>query len=286
MHRYVPPSFGWRPDLPDFRDFAPETSDVADSLKALPPASARRGAKGVDLRKFFPDCYDQGPVPSSPAQACAALLAYFEQRAKGFDLRPARMFLHYTAQRMAAMPDACAVTLRDTLKAVVRCGVPPERFWPYKPEQPTKEPDAFLYSFCGLVSGLQYVRLDSRNRDGGEALAIVKSFLAAGFPSVFGLSVPSSINSEAEIPYRPTFDSLLGGQAMVAVGFNDQWLGATRGALLVRNSWGAHWGESGYGWLPYAFVEAQLAQDFWTLLRPEWLASGEFVCPSVVARAK
>lgn len=48
---------------------------------------------------------------------------------------------------------------------------------------------------------------------------------------------------------------------------------------LISPFWGEAWGESGYGWLPYAYVTAGLAIDFWTLVWPEWLASGEFQRP-------
>jgi hypothetical protein len=33
----------------------------------------------------------------------------------------------------------------------------------------------------------------------------------------------------------------------------------------VRNSWGTGWGDGGYGWLPYKYVEDGLAVDFWSL---------------------
>ena len=52
-----------------------------------------------------------------------------------------------------------------------------------------------------------------------------------------------------------------GGQALLAVGYDDRWLRSSRGAILVRSSWGTGWGQQGYGWLPYAFIEEQLAVD-------------------------
>jgi len=52
-----------------------------------------------------------------------------------------------------------------------------------------------------------------------------------------------------------------------------------RGALLMMNSWGHKWGDGGAGWLPYTYVRERLAADFWTLLSPQWLASGDFRRP-------
>jgi C1A family cysteine protease len=69
----------------------------------------------------------------------------------------------------------------------------------------------------------------------------------------------------------------------LAVGYDDRWLRGSRGALLVRSSWGPAWGEAGYGWLPYAYVEERLAIDFWTLVHDDWIASGEFDVPDIDA---
>ena len=222
---------------------------------------------------------DQGPLQSSSAHACAALLEYFERRSHGQQLDPSVLFLYYTARRMLGAVGNVAVNLRATLKAIAHCGLPPQRYWPYEADKHDVVPDAFLYSFSNRYAKLRYFRVDHRSRDGHESLDLVRTYLAAGFPSVFGISMPTSVSKAAEIPYRPTFDGVLGGQSLLAVGYDDKWPSSSRGALLVRNSWSTDWGENGYGWLPYAFVEERLALDFWTVVRPDWIASGEFKCP-------
>ena len=70
----------------------------------------------------------------------------------------------------------------------------------------------------------------------------------------------------------------------MAVGYDDDRLFRSyRGALLIRNSWGEGWAEKGSGWLPYDYVREELAADFWTVLKPDWLASGEFDRPSWIS---
>jgi len=57
------------------------------------------------------------------------------------------------------------------------------------------------------------------------------------------------------------FESVVGGHAVLAVGYDDP-----SSRFIVRNSWGAAWGDAGYFYLPYAYLtDPNLADDLWTI---------------------
>jgi len=277
------PVLGWQPDLADHRDYLLEHEHVALVLSRLKMRTRKSSQlpNAVDWRDYCGAVDGEQGLASSTSHACLALIQYFERRATGRLIKLSRLFADHAASRLSNRVGNAPASLRTMLKTIVQCGVPPEKYWPYDPARRAMEPDSFTYSFQRDFRSLTYLRLGSRPLEGEQVLEQLKSFLAAGFPFVFGFPVCTSLTSEAQIAFPSAVDGILGGQAVMAVGYDDQLrVRSDKGALLVRNSWGTAWGDQGYGWLPYSYILRGLATDYWTLLKPSWLKSGEFESPA------
>lgn len=274
---------GWQRDLPDVRDLTIESDKIDRILsKSATLKKTRKAApSAVDLRQWCSPIEDQGSIGSCTAHAGVGMMEYYERRAFGKHMDAARLFLYKVTRNLLGFKGDDGANLRDTMKAMVLFGVPPEKYWPYHTTKFNDEPSAFCYSFAQNYQAVQYYRLDPVSSSPSASLKTIKNYLAAGLPSMFGFSVYSSIpgmdDGKGEIPFPAKGDTLEGGHAILAVGYDDnKKIGKDKGALLIRNSWGTRWGVQGYGWLPYSYVEAGLADDFWSMLKQEYVDTDLF----------
>jgi C1A family cysteine protease len=283
-------AMGWLRDYPDARDYTTARGDIKGMLSKVGLSKVpKAGPQGpIDLRKWCSPIEDQNPLQSCTAHAGVGMLEYFERRAFGNHIDASRLFLYKVTRNLLKWTGDTGAFPRTTMGAMVLFGVPPEDYWDYDPDKLDDEPPAFCYAFAQNFQAIQYVRLDPPGITGPKLLDSIKWFLNAGFPSMFGFTVFSSIWEEevkrsGNIPMPGQNETVEGGHAVVVVGYDDARkienpTGPieTVGALLIRNSWGSAWGERGYGWLPYDYVLAGLAVDWWTLLKNEWVDTGKF----------
>jgi len=272
----VKKGMGWMRDLPDYRDLLVDSPKIQDILEKSKKMRRKVIPATVDLRPWCSPVEDQENIGSCTANAGVGILEYFQRRAFGKHLDGSRLFLYKVTRNLLGWMGDQGAYLRTAMKAMVLFGVPPETYWPYKVEDFEKEPPAFCYAFAQSYKTTKYYRLDPPGQGTGQTLEAVKKNLAAGLPSMFGFTVYSSIppagDGKGEIPFPGRGDGVMGGHAVVAVGYDDKKkVTKDTGALLIRNSWGTGWGVGGYGWLPYSYVEAGLAVDFWSLIDSEFI---------------
>ncbi len=280
---------GWLPDYPDFRDYTVEHDAVNGMLAKVGAAKPLKAglAATADLRPWCPPIENQGSLGSCTANAGVAMVEYFERRAFGKHVDASRLFLYKATRNMLHWTGDTGAFLRSTMGAMAIFGVPPEEYWPYIVADYEKEPSAFCYAFAQNYQAISYYRLDPSGTSKTTLLNQIKTNLAGGLPSMFGFTVYNSYTqagTTGKLPYPTAGEKIVGGHAIVAVGYDDKMKiknanpGAveTTGALLIRNSWGTGWGVAGYGWLPYEYVLQGLATDWWSLIKANWIDTGAF----------
>lgn len=245
--------YGWRPDAPDHRDrlHTPEPTQL--------PAV-------VSLRDKMPAVYDQGELGSCTGNAIAGAMEFEEVFQGEQNGPPSRLFIYYGEREIEGTTDQDAgAEIRDGLKVVSKLGVPPETDWPYDISKFAERPSQTAYEHALKHQAIEYARLTP-----GQQGSPLRTCLANGKPFVFGFSVYESfegadVAKTGVMPMPNPDESLLGGHAVLCVGYDHSKTRFPEPMFEVRNSWGPDFGDQGYFWMPARFMGSNNTSDFWTI---------------------
>ncbi|AUI67675.1 C1 family peptidase [Beggiatoa leptomitoformis] len=204
----------------------------------------------VDLRPYMTEVEDQENTSSCVANAVAGAYEYLAKRHLGEDsYNVSRLFIYYNARSYRSWEEKDSGSfISDAIEGLREYGACSEETWVFDVKAVTSEPDEESYNEAAqfLVESVELVPVD---------LTAWKSALAEGHPIIFGISLFKSFDSQRKKGLVPmpspqeTARASHGGHAMLCVGYsdNDQM-------FIVRNSWGADWGDNGYCYIPYRYL--------------------------------
>lgn len=240
--------YGWKPDIPDFRDHKYQYKRLV-----LP--------RKVDLRDRYALVYDQGSLGSCTANALSLAYDFDRIQHKQPPTVPSRLFIYYNERVLInKVKEDSGAYIRDGIKSMSKHGVCEETLWPYVIRNFKTKPSEEAYADAKQSTIKEYARLDNR------ILNQLKECLASGHGFVFGFAVYPSFESEevaktGKMAMPGKDEHMLGGHAVFAVGYDDE-----KQHVIVRNSWGQKWGDKGHFYMPYAYItDADLCDDFWTI---------------------
>jgi len=160
-------------------------------------------------------------------------------------------FLYNECKKLDGMPDAEGTSIRVAMKVLKKIGVCRENFWPYKPHQNDK-PKSGAKEDAKKFRILTYARILNLDE--------LRHTLATKGPCVIGVYVFSGMmeTKTGKVPMPKKGERTLGGHAICPVGYDDK-----ARMIKFKNSWSEKWGDKGYGYLPYNYIEKYM-MDAWS----------------------
>jgi C1A family cysteine protease len=240
------PKYHWIPDKLDKRDHPYHLTNKT-------PSSI------VDLRSYCSTIEDQGQLGSCTGNAIAGAIELMNKKnGKTFDV--SRLFIYYYERVLEGTVNYDnGAYIRDGIKVCYTYGAPLESLWPYNISKFKNAPSPPALTDAAKRKVTSYQRA-------ADFDAVIDA-LNNGYPVVVGFNVYSSFETTSVartgyMPYPNTKrEKLLGGHAVLIVGYNKN-----DSMFIVRNSWGASWGDNGYFYMPFQVIQnTNMSGDFWVI---------------------
>jgi len=245
----------YKKDPEDERDYKFTSNiedDVYKKLSKTPSSITHRG-KMTSVK-------DQGYLGSCVGFAVTAMKEWQEttehnfevmegkrdhRQGKQYDLSEA--WVYWMSKKIDPWPNEEGTSIRFAMKVLQRLGVPNEGGWEYD-DRVKGNPKGW----ADLVARWSRIGSYFRVRNLGELkVALLDGPVVIGIPCFEEIF---SVSRDGFIRYPANPHAIYGGHALCAVGYNDNHK-KFGGVLEFKNSWGVGWGNKGYGFLPYEYID-------------------------------
>lgn len=251
--------YGWKNSLPD----AGATLANTEELPVL---------EEVEPRNEMPAVYDQGQLGSCTGNAVAGAVHY-NNILDGVDFGvPSRLFIYWWERYFEGTVsyDSGAYG-HDGFRCVHHKGVPPEELCPYNinffKDKPSSEAitEAEKHKVGKYVHpGLPLYRSIEDRTQALKSLLSNKQTVAFGF-TVYESFESRKVSETGIVPVPSAGEMAVGGHEVLLIGYLKDY--PDHG--LVRNSWGAGWGQEGYCLMPWEIISnTKYASDWRSIYRP------------------
>lgn len=228
-----------------FKLLTDDDVDVTPLEETYEPKETAR--KEIDLRSFFTPIKSQGSIGACTVFSVVSIFEYIQKKSKAEEHDLSERFVyHNVCKTHGSMEDKGSSTF-DVIRSIQSEGVTTESLCPdivRFAEEPTE--NAYKDAKNRTIREAKNVKVDHKS---------IRSALSEGYPVVISLKVFDSFgNNHNGFVYRPTNTEVSSGKhgyhAMVIVGYSDDYR-----FYIVRNSWGTNFGDNGYCYIPYNYIE-------------------------------
>lgn len=208
-------------------------------------------ANNIDLSSQFTQVKNQSTIGSCLSFSLVSVFEYFLKQNNLPNPDLSELFLYYNSRKRDGKENEDSGScIKCAVESLQQDGLCAENVWGYNVDNFNITPSEEAYN-------------DAKKRYVRKALNVsckisdIKSALTEGFPVIISVNIFDSFaNTRSGFVSLPSKEELeeskdeYNGHAMVVCGYSDD-----QKVLKVRNSWGEDFGDKGYCYLPYSYIE-------------------------------